>query len=97
MPINTDHLTRTKENGKIQSVQFHPKGVRTLVWDGKVPQGPSSIIAGDLIEESDRLLPFTNDALDDAWGNMATVGDAEEEDEDHEDEHRNQRRRRPHQ
>lgn len=90
MPTNSNLLSKTKENGKINSVQFHPKGIKTLVWDGKVP----SSLAGDLNKEADGTLKPVNDVLDDVWGNMATVED-EEQEEGREEEHRHQRRR-PH-
>lgn len=86
MPVNTNLLRKTKENGKIESVQFHVKGVRNLLWDGVVP-GATSLSVGDAVGEDVSEDPASN-GQDDIWQNMATVGE-----EERIDEHRSQRRR----
>jgi predicted 3-demethylubiquinone-9 3-methyltransferase (glyoxalase superfamily) len=85
MPVNTNLLRKTKENGKIESVQFHVKGVKNLVWDGVVPEATSS--SSDVVVEDESEDPSSN-GPDDIWQNMATVGE-----EERNDEHRAQRRR----
>lgn len=86
MPLNANVLHKTKENGKIESVQFHVEGVRNIVWDGVVPEATSVPGSDDVLHDEDED-PTTN-GQDDIWQNMPIVGEDEGSDE-----HRSQRRR----
>lgn len=80
MPVSSQSLQKSKENGRTKETQFFQQGVNNVIWDGRIPQTGAGDDDTDEVTSGARTgADEVPEGQDDIWQGMATIDDDADE------------------